>query len=177
MASWSILFHYIWMGSPSAGMTACWASGLSCYSPKSAIFCLTSASLKCAGVAAAGGARCIPQCRCCPGPSLLWPQATTRHRGTMAKHGKLRTWLGHSMLRRSWASEGVCLLVKGDWAELVNSQGFPGWADKSAPCIFCKSSLENLYTTRGFTPTKQLLRRRPWTTTKRLAECARKLQS
>jgi hypothetical protein len=33
--------------------------------------------------------------------------------------------------------KAVCLTLKLDWAELVNSVGLPGWRDGQNPCAFC----------------------------------------
>ena len=74
---------------------------------------------------------------------------TARHDGS--------AWLDSDAGRSSFAGEqlggkGVCLFVKGDWAELVQRWGFFSWQSNSNPCPHCFTSAEQLYTTRGFSP-------------------------
>eukprot|EP00959_Pyramimonas_sp_CCMP1952_P455671 9471915-Pyramimonas_sp.AAC.1 len=35
--------------------------------------------------------------------------------------------------------------IKGDWAELCSTLGFPNWQTKWAPCLFCRASRDELY--------------------------------
>ena len=50
------------------------------------------------------------------------------------------------------AFAGLCLLVKGDWQELVSRWGFPAWNDNLSPCIWCLCPKLHFFLTRGFSP-------------------------
>lgn len=47
---------------------------------------------------------------------------------------------------------GVCLFIKGDWAEMVQRWGFPAWNDESDPCPFCFTSRADMYDLRMVSP-------------------------
>ena len=66
-------------------------------------------------------------------------------------------WRESDVGRASFAGQamsvpGVCLFVKGDWAELVQRWGFPGWNDAAAPCPHCHTDLASLFSLRGYSP-------------------------
>ena len=58
----------------------------------------------------------------------------------------------HSKQSSPIGFRAACIFLKGDWAEFVNALGFCGWADAHAPCAFCKTTLADMYQTKGFTP-------------------------
>jgi hypothetical protein len=55
---------------------------------------------------------------------------------------------GNAMLMR-----GILVQIKGDWAEFAHSLAFPTWSHKEFPCIFCISSLADLFLLPGLCPT------------------------
>ena len=106
------------------------------------------------------GCGCGGWCSLHPIMSMLsWSLAALGAGHHPARRHDNEAWKDADLARSFYAAEplgfrGVCLFLKGDWSEFVNSLGFPGWADRAAPCLFCKSGLDTLYETRGFTPTK-----------------------
>ena len=72
---------------------------------------------------------------------------TSRHDGS--------AWLDSDAGRSSYAGEqlggkGVCLFIKGDWAEIVQRWGFPSWQSGENPCPHCFTSARQLYDISGF---------------------------
>jgi hypothetical protein len=47
---------------------------------------------------------------------------------------------------------GVCLFVKGDWMEYINSLGLPSYKNTISPCPFCHTDVDLMYTVAGFSP-------------------------
>lgn len=47
---------------------------------------------------------------------------------------------------------GCLLNIKGDWAELSGTFGFPGWNDALRPCFLCCAPPSKLFQTSGFSP-------------------------
>lgn len=57
------------------------------------------------------------------------------------------------------ATRFALVQIKGDWQEYCHSLGFPTWASRAAPCLFCNACWSNMYGFRGVS-----LITSPWTT-------------
>jgi hypothetical protein len=72
---------------------------------------------------------------------------TVRHDGTDFGDGdEARKALAGTPL----GFKAVCLFVKGDWMEYIQTLGLPSWATLNSPCPLCVTDNEHLFTLCGF---------------------------
>jgi hypothetical protein len=45
--------------------------------------------------------------------------------------------------------QAILVYLKGDWAECAHTLGFPSWASKDFPCLFCDTTLTKMFGFRG----------------------------
>lgn len=105
-------------------------------------------------------------CACgCRGWCSVYPILRFLKWGLLAlMHGEYPTtdWAG-----RSWGdaeatrkgrggkplpARGVCLFMKGDWAEFTATLGFPTWQSTEWPCLWCSASRDSLFLLDGASP-------------------------
>ena len=81
-----------------------------------------------------------------------WPEA--KHDGTAWGAEKDYEVSRGSKAGSDLGFKAVCLTLKLDWAELVNTVGFPSWFDGLNPCPFCFVPHAELHVYKGLTPLK-----------------------
>ena len=64
-------------------------------------------------------------------------------------------WLASDVCRAAFSDKpmlrsGICIFLKGDWAEIVHTWGFPSWQANVAPCIYCHTARSAMFSIRGF---------------------------
>ena len=82
--------------------------------------------------------------------ALNWPMSallTGKHHA--ARHDN-SDWLVSDVCRAAFSGQpmlrsGICIFLKGDWAEIVHTWGFPSWRTNVAPCIYCHTPRSDMF--------------------------------
>lgn len=48
--------------------------------------------------------------------------------------------------------QGCVIFLKGDWAEMTTTMGFPAWSSSMRPCFLCNATPARMYVTEGINP-------------------------